>query len=111
MKEIIPLILLRLSYQMMMLIRVILSLLYLSYFFLGINTSREVDKGTCLGFCLGLPKTHNYEPSDAEIRTQIEYQGWIYVVSWIKPDEYFKVYEFYQRGMTLLESADVNKYG
>lgn len=45
-------------------------------------------------------RAHNREPIDVEIMTHMEYWGRSGVVSWVKPEEHFKVDELFRRGMT-----------
>lgn len=55
-------------------------------------------------------RTHNYELSDAEIRTHLEYRGRSYVVSWVKLGKFFKVYELSRRCVSFMELVDAIKY-
>lgn len=59
------------------------------------------------GFVEVYQKTNICEPSDVEVMTHLEYQGRSDVVSWIKLVKHFKFDELYQRGVSLVELADV----
>lgn len=56
-------------------------------------------------------RTNNCELSDDEIRTHLAYRGMSNVVSWIKPEEHFKVDKLSWMGVTFVEPTNVVKYG
>ncbi|KAL5075450.1 hypothetical protein RYX36_014434 [Vicia faba] len=55
--------------------------------------------------------TNNRELSDAEVKAYWDLQSMSDVVSWITLDDHFKVDHLARRGVTLVKSTDVVKYG
>lgn len=55
-------------------------------------------------------RTNNRDHNNAKVRTQLELQSRLNVISWITPGEHSKADYMAWRGVTLLESVDAVKY-